>query len=197
VHIAPSVRRVTSAESRNTSSRHRWRIATRVEAILASAPAGYCDLKNYTAALEPQFQYFANPTTGGSSDLMDYCPLVRARAQPQSVASSRVRPTGACRAAVFARTEGCAALAAGRFAPSGPRTAPVGLSRAKLCGMCALLPQVPAATAPARTLPIGLAPPMARHPPRRPPLALAKKTDVRTHTEAHPLARARTYLLAH
>ena len=188
-------------ESRNASARHRWRIATRVEAVLASAHAGYCDLKNYTAALEPQFQYFANPTTGGSSDLMDYCPLVRACAQPQSVASSRVRPTGECRAAVFARTEGCAALAAGRFAPSGPRTAPVGLSRAELCGMCAPLPQVPTATAPARTLPIGLAPPMARHrprpaPPRRPPLPLAK-TDVRTHTEAHPLTRARTYLLAH
>jgi hypothetical protein len=33
------------------------------------------------------------------------------------------------------------------------------------------LPQVPTATAPARTLPMGLAPPMARHPPRRPPLA--------------------------
>ena len=54
-----------------------------------------------------------------------------------------------------------------------------------------LLPQVPTATAPARTLPMGLAPPMARHPPRRPPLAWAK-TDVCTHTEAHPLTRAHT-----
>ena len=145
-------------ESRNASARHRWRIATRVEAVLASALAGYCDLKNYTAALEPQFQYFANPTTGGSSDLMDYCPLVRARATSPSLAlSANCRALFASRLP-FARADGCAALAA------GPLCAVWSVARQ-------LLPQVPTATAPARTLPMGLAPPMARHPPRRPPLA--------------------------
>lgn len=38
----------------------------------------YCDLQTYSAALPPGMQHFDDPTLGGYSELLDYCPVYRA-----------------------------------------------------------------------------------------------------------------------
>jgi hypothetical protein len=37
---------------------------------------GVCNLQQYTTALPAAYQYFADPTMGGSTDMYDYCPYV-------------------------------------------------------------------------------------------------------------------------
>ena len=39
---------------------------------------GYCDLTTYSGALPSQYQYFTDPTLGGSMETADYCPHYRA-----------------------------------------------------------------------------------------------------------------------
>lgn len=38
---------------------------------------GYCDLTTHTTALPKPYQYFAQPTVGGSDPWLDYCPVVK------------------------------------------------------------------------------------------------------------------------